>query len=180
MEQSTTSKKVYRPKLSFYHPTSKGNGSVAFFELYPTFGSEEGSVNVKIAKQMTIGDRAHGKMPTFDYEHAVTVKLSFAEVSAILEVLCGKVASVNGDDGLYHSSTICAKRIRFKRNADTGLFVLSVISYPKNQPQAENHGIVFNTSEALGLRIAFTDSIKYLAWGIVNEEHGYLPPLPRE
>ena len=105
--------KRIRPQFSLYHPNGKGTGAAIELELHPAHDRTDGSIMMKIANQMTIGDR-RGPNPTyphFDWKGAVTVKLDFNDLSKMLQVFRGECEAIDDGHGLYHSSARATTKI---------------------------------------------------------------------
>ena len=84
---------AFRPKLAFYHANSRGTGGAVSMDLHPAHGNKDGCIMMRIANQMTIGNRQgpNPTFPRFDWENAIVVKLGFDDLCQILqdlEVLC--------------------------------------------------------------------------------------------
>lgn len=165
----------YPPRLTFYHPNSKGQGSAVAFELEPATSERDGSVYLQIAAQNGTGSPAANGQPkryaSFDWRNRITAKLNFAEVSEIMLVLCGMAPSnsKNGRNGFYHDTASATTTIDLKRGEDPARpgFILGVAKTPKANPDARQYStFVFSMGEALGLRLALEHSMCLLAFGV--------------
>lgn len=165
----------FPPRLTFYHPSAKGTGSAVAFEIDPATSDRDGSIYMAVAVQNGIGAPASAGQPrrhaSFDWRNRVMVKLSFAEVSELMLVLCGMAASnsKNGRSGFYHDTANATTTIDFRRCDDPSRpgFLLGVTRAAKADPEnKQNMVFVFSLGEALGLRLAIEHSMALLAFGI--------------
>ncbi len=186
-----TSRLDFPPRLTYYHPSSKGSGSAVAFELDPATSDKDGSIYMAIAVQNGTSAPATAGQPrrhaSFDWRNRIMVKLNYAEVSELMIVLCGMAASnsKNGKNGFYHDTANATTMIDFHRGDDPSRpgFFLGVTRIPKNDPEhKQNMGFVFSPGEALGLRLAIEHSMGLLAFGIprVRQRPSIGAHTPRE
>ena len=178
----------FPPRLTFYHPSPKGTGSAVAFEIDPATSDKDGSIYMAIAVQNGTSAPATDGQPrrhaSFDWRNRVMVKLSFAEVSELMIVLCGMAPSnsKNGRNGFYHDTATATTTIDFRRGDDPARpgFFLGVTRTPKNGAEnKQNLGFVFSLGEALGLRLAIEHSMGLLAFGIPRCRQRQSPGIVR-
>jgi len=160
----------YRPNLSFYHANPKGTGSAVQMNLHPAHDDTDGSIMLKMANQMTVGDR-RGPNPTFsrfDWENAICVKLDFSDLTQILQVLRGECESLNEGKGLYHLSASGSASIRLSHLVDpvTG-YMLEICRRPSGGGDADIRArMLLSPAEALGLCETIAGSLYLVSFGI--------------
>ena len=159
-----------RPSLSFYHANAKGTGSAVQMRLHPAHDYTDGSIWLKIANQMTIGNRM-GPNPTFatfDWENAMTVKLDFSDLCQMLQVLRGECEAINDGKGLYHRSPLGLTTIRLKHLVDpVSGYVLEICRSSQKGNAADGHAaMLFNPAEALGLCESIAGAMYLVSFGI--------------
>jgi len=160
----------YRPNLSFYHANPKGTGSAVQMNLHPAHDYTDGCIMLKMANQMTVGDR-RGPNPTysrFDWENAVCVKLDFSDLTQILQVLRGECESINEGKGLYHVSPRGATSIRLSHLVEpVSGYMLEISRRPVGGGDAECRArMLLNPAEALGLCETIAGSLYLVSFGI--------------
>jgi len=160
----------YRPNLSFYHANPKGTGSAVQMNLHPAHDDTDGCIMLKMANQMTVGDR-RGPNPTFsrfDWENAMSVKLDFSDLTQILQVLRGECESINDGKGLYHVSSRGAASIKLSHLVDpVSGYMLDISRRPVGGGDAENRArMLLSPSEALGLCETIAGSLYLVSFGI--------------
>ena len=165
-----TGARAIRPSLSFYHANAKGTGSAIKMRLHPAHDFTDGSIMLKIANQMTIGNVA-GPNPTFatfDWENAMTVKLDFCDLCQMLQVFRGECESINDGKGLYHRSPLGTTSIRLKHLIDpvSGYLLEIYRSSPKGQEPDRHAGMLFKPVEALGLSESIAGAMYLVGFGI--------------
>ena len=101
---------VYRPKFTIYHANGKGTGGAVQLELHPAHDRVDGSIMMKMASQLTVGNRMAPvpTYPRFDWDNAVTVKLDFNDLCSFLQVFRGECETINDEHGLYHTTAQAA------------------------------------------------------------------------
>jgi hypothetical protein len=153
-----TETRMYNDRLTFYHANGKGSGAAVQFEprLNQHPGDRYNCFFLEMAKQLTVANRGSAagatSHATFDWEHKITVKLDFADISELLTVLEGATDHVGGErEALYHQSGDTNTMIRFARH-DSGGIALSLSRKSAGDSQPHRIGAVLSRSEAFGLR----------------------------
>jgi len=160
----------FRPNLTFYHANPKGTGSAVQMNLHPAHDDTDGCIMLKMANQMTVGDR-RGPNPTFsrfDWENAMCVKLDFSDLTQILQVLRGECESINDGKGLYHVSPRGSAIIRLSHLVEpVAGYMLDISRRPTGGGEVENRGrMLLSPSEALGLCETIAGSLYLVSFGI--------------
>ena len=159
----------FRPKLAFYHPTPKGTGGAAEWELHPAHDRTDGSIMLRVANQMTVGNRMgpNPTFPRFDWENAITVKLNFTDLCAFLQVFRGECEEVNGEHGLVHRSPSGLTRIRLRHLVEPiAGYSLEIYKTPAGGGDGMHARIFMGPAEALGLCEAIAGSMYLVSFGI--------------
>ena len=169
-KKTTASAECYRPKFAIYHPNGKGTGCAMKMELHPAHGDHDGCIMMSVAPQKTIGDLRGPtrKFPTFDWENRICVKLDFSDICKLLQVFRGESESLEDGKGLYHRSARFTTRIVFRHmiNPVQG-YSLEVYRDTAGHPEASRSvHLMLNPWEALGVGIAFENSIGVICFGI--------------
>lgn len=158
-----------RPRLAFYHPSVKGTGSAAAFELCPAAGRDEGGVFLTLANQLTVGNRSAPEptFPTFDWDNRIVVFLGFADICKILQVLRGECEAVEDGKGLYHRSYQYNTKISFRHMVDP----VQGYSLEIYRSEAKGTGewrsrMLFSAWEAAGLAETLSGAMVYVSFGI--------------
>ena len=158
-----------RPKLTFYHPTAKGTGCAVSWMLHPAHDYTDGSIWLRAANQMTIGNRMgpNPTFPHFDWENAINVKLDFNDLCAFLQVFRGECESINGEHGLIHRSPAGMTRIHLRHLVEpvTG-YSLEIYKTPANGGEETRAHILLNPAEALGLCESIAGAMYLVSFGI--------------
>lgn len=159
-----------RPAFSVYHPNGKGTGCALKLDLYPAQGSTDGYIMMKLAMQKSVGDMkgAVKKFPTFDWQNRICVKLNFADICKILQVFRGECETLEEGKGLYHRSARYMTRIVLRHLTDPVQgYSLEVYRDQFGHPDGSQAvHLVMNTWEALGVSLAFENSIGLICFGI--------------
>jgi hypothetical protein len=165
----------YKPRLMFYHPSPKGTGSAAQFEVKPASGDRDGAVFLTLAAQKSAasakpesGQRAFA---TFDWQAALTVKLNFTDLSQILMVFNGALPALSDGKGLFHDSAGSSTIIRLAK-AEEPLkgFSLEISRKQKGgDATAARVHILLNPVESYGLRLVLSQILPLVAFGIPME-----------
>lgn len=165
----------YKPRLCFYHPSSKGTGSAAQFEVKPASGDRDGAVFLTLAAQKSAAAQNHDTgqraFATFDWQAALTVKLNFTDLTQILMVFNGAAPSIGDGKGLFHDSAGSSTIIRLAK-ADEPLkgFSLDISRKQKSaDATAARVHILLNPVEAYGLRLVLSQILPLVAFGIPAE-----------
>lgn len=171
IETTTTNQQPigqYRPNLCFYRANPKGTGAAIKMNLHPAHDNVDGCIMLTIANQQTIGERQKGIFPTFDWEHAITIKLDFHDLACFLQVFRGEQESINDDKGLYHRSLTGSTSIRLRHLLDPiagySLDVVRVGGKEKNDTVRAH--FLFDSAEAYGICEAITGSLCFIAFGV--------------
>ena len=171
---SENTNETYAPKLEFYHPSMKGNGSAVRWSLNPAAGDDDGCLFLSIAAQNGTGAAPTADQPrrfaSFDWQNKVTAKINFSEVCDILLLLSGRanVLAHAGKNGLYHTTASATTVIEMKRGEDSDRpsFQMLITKTLKADGSRKSIAFYFSLSEALGLRLALEQSMGLLAFGI--------------
>ena len=165
MDTATT----YRPSLSFYHANGKGTGSAVKMELHPAHDQTEGSIMMSVARQATVGDRS-GKTPTFprfDWNGKIVVKLGFADLSKILQVLRGECEAIDDGKGLFHRTDRFSTRISLRHILEpVHGYVMDIFRSAAGGGGETKATFVFSPHEAVGLTASLESSFGVICFGI--------------
>ena len=167
----TDPQKAYSPRLVFYHPNSKGTGCAVQFDLRPATADREGCLFAAFATQKSLatGSRADAsrQAATFNWTEKITVKLNFADVSALLLVLSGKVPALADGKGLFHDTGETSTVIHMARQTDPVPGVSFEVSKKRrNTPDTPQRArILFTDVETFGLARLFNAILLPLAFG---------------
>jgi len=168
--KTTSAAEGFRPKFAIYHPNGKGAGCALKMDLHPAHGDVDGCIMMSVAPQKTIGELRgpNKKFPTFDWEKRICVKLDFSDICKMLQVLRGECESLENGKGLYHRSVRYTTRIVFRHLVDLVQgYSLEVYRTSEGRPEEDcSAHIVLNQWEALGVGIAFENSIGVICFGI--------------
>ena len=160
---------AFRPQLAIYHPNGKGTGGAAKLDLHPAHDDTEGSLMLRIANQSAIGGQAGGvqQFARFDWENAITVKLGFADLCAILQVFNGECESLGDGRGLYHRTARASTKIVLRHLVDPrpcySLELYRTITADGSEARAH---LLISSAEAEGLRAAILGSMAVVCFGI--------------
>lgn len=160
---------AYRPKLTLYHANPRGTGGAVSMDLHPAHGSKEGCIMMRIANQMTVGDR-RGPNPTyprFDWENAIAVKLGFDDLCQFLQVFRGECEAVGDGKGLIHATAKATTSIRLRHMIEpvTG-YSLEVYRSPRSGGEESRAHILFTNREAVGICESIAGSMSVISFGI--------------
>ena len=159
----------YRPALTFYHPNGKGSGGAIEMKLHPAHDSVNGSIMLRIANQIAVGDR-RGPSPTyarFDWENAICVKLDFNDLCRMLQVFRGECESIDGDRGLYHQTYRAATKIQLRHLIEPVSGYSLEVYRNLREGGAGSHGhFMLTAAEATGLSEAIAGSMSVICFGI--------------
>lgn len=159
----------YNPSLAFFHPNPKGTGSAVKFELKPASSNHEGVIMVTCMNQMTIGDlRGQAPIyPRFNWEERLVIKLGFADLSKILQVLRGEMEALNDGQGICHTAMGCNTRIGLKHSmAPESDYILELYRSWNNKAENRTFRIGFKSYEAVGIEAAITGAMVFISFGI--------------
>ena len=159
----------YRPNLAFYRANPNGTGCAVKMNLHPAHDDTDGCIMLTMANQLTVGNRMgpNPTFPTYDWEHAIKVKLDFDDLTQVLQVLRGETESINEGRGLYHSSPRGVTRIRLSHpvNPVPG-YALDISRETAKEGEKTRAHFLFGSAEALGICEAIAGSIYIVAFGI--------------
>ena len=160
---------AFRPKLAFYHANSRGTGGAVSMDLHPAHGNKDGCIMMRIANQMTIGNRQgpNPTFPRFDWENAIVVKLGFDDLCQILQVFRGECESVGDGKGLIHVTAKASTSIRLRHMIEPVKgYSLEVYRTSRNGGEESRAHILFSNAEAVGLCEAIAGSMPVISFGI--------------
>ena len=160
---------AFRPKLAFYHANSRGTGGAVSMDLHPAHGNKDGCIMMRIANQMTIGNRQgpNPTFPRFDWENAIVVKLGFDDLCQILQVFRGECESVGDGKGLIHVTAKASTSIRLRHMIEPVKgYSLEVYRTSRNGGEESRAHILFSNAEAVGLCEAIAGSMSVICFGI--------------
>ena len=160
---------AFRPKLAFYHANSRGTGGAVSMDLHPAHGNKDGCIMMRIANQMTIGNRQgpNPTFPRFDWENAIVVKLGFDDLCQILQVFRGECESVGDGKGLIHVTAKASTSIRLRHMIEpvTG-YSLEVYRTSRNGGEESRAHLLLSSAEALGLCESIAGAMYLVSFGI--------------
>lgn len=159
----------YRPKLTFFHPTSKGTGCALSLELHPAHDRTDGCIMMRVANQMTIGNRM-GPSPTFprfDWENVICVKLDFNDLTKMLQVFRGECESIEEGKGLYHATARATTRIVLRHLVEpTQGYSLELYRTMANGGGEARAHMLLSSAEALGICESVAGALYLVSFGI--------------
>ena len=159
----------FRPKLSFFHPNARGTGGAIEMELHPAHDDTDGSIMLRLANQLTVGDRtsANPVFPRFDWENAITIRLDFDDLCAFLQVLRGECESINDKRGIFHNYGGMTTKILFSHMVDeTSGYLLEAYRNKPGNDESLHACFRISGREALGICEAIAGSMSIIAFGI--------------
>ena len=156
-----------RPALAFCHANPRYAGCAVRFELNPAHDSAEGHILLQMAAQkMPDPDAERPRLPLFDWERPLTVRLALLDICRMVQVLRGKVESIEDGKGIYHVSAAASTKIVMRHICEP------VEAYSLEAYQAFRDGsgdtsahIMLTRAEALGLCLALESAIGMIAFG---------------
>lgn len=159
----------FRTKLTFYHPSGKGTGCAMSMELHPAHDRTDGCIMMRVANQMTIGDR-RGPNPTyprFDWENVVCVKLDFNDLSKMLQVFRGECETLEDGRGLYHRTAKATTKIVLRHLLEPIQgYSLELYRTPATGGEEIRTHLFLSPYEALGLCESIAGSMYLVSFGI--------------
>lgn len=164
-----TTEKRWRPTAAFYHPNGKGTGSALKLELQPAVGQSEGCIMMRVANQLTVGNRQgpNPVFPRFDWENSIVVKLNFDDLCKILQVLRGECESIEDGKGLYHRSSKAKTRICFHHVVEVvSGYSLEIYRTVFEGEQEQRVHFMLNPAESLGICEAIAGSMSVICFGV--------------
>ena len=167
---SATSRQAgqYRPQLAIYHPNGKGTGGAAKIDLHPAHDASAGCLMLKLANQCAVGGQSGGatQFARFDWENAISVKLDFNDICAILQVFGGECESLCDGHGLYHRTARASTKIAMRHIIDPRPgYSLDLYRTSSDGSEGRTH-LMFSQAEAEGLRAAIMGSMSTICFGI--------------
>ena len=168
-DKSTQPAGPRRPKLAFYHPSPRGTGCAVTWALHPAHDLTDGSIWLRAANQMTIGNRMgpNPTFPRFDWENPICVKLGFSDLCAFLQVFRGECESINGDSGLLHRSPVGLTCIKLRHLVEPVQgYSLELYRTPAGGGEESRAHILLSPAEALGLCESIAGSMYLVSFGI--------------
>lgn len=158
----------FRPQLALYHPNGKGTGGAAKIDLHPAHDATPGCMMLKLASQCAVGGRQGGaeQFARFDWENAITVKLDFNDICAILQVFGGECESLCDGHGLYHRTARATTKIMMRHIIDPRPgYSLDLYRTAADGVESRAH-LMLSQAEAEGLRAAMAGSMSTICFGI--------------
>ena len=159
----------YRPKLAFFHPTSKGTGCALSLELHPAHDRTDGCIMMRVANQMTIGNRMgpNPTFPRFDWENVICVKLDFNDLTKMLQVFRGECESIEEGKGLYHATVRATTRIVLRHLVEpTQGYSLELYRTMANGGGEARAHMLLSPAEALGICESVAGALYLVSFGI--------------
>ena len=160
---------LYRPSLTFYHPNGKGTGCAVELNLHPAHDSTDGSIMMRVANQLTVGDRRgpNPTFPRFDWENTICVKLGFSDLCQFLQVFRGECESLDGDHGILHRSPSGLTRIQLRHLVEPIQgYSLELYKTPPGGGDELRAHMLLSPAEALGLCESIAGSMYIVSFGI--------------
>lgn len=157
-----------RPSLTFYHPNAKGTGCAVQLTLHPAHGDTAGSIFLLAANQMSVGSGSGATrvFPKFDWENRICVKLDFADLCKILQVLRGECESIDDGRGLFHRSAGGSAAIKFRHVVEpTCGYSLEIYRSGGAGGEKASH-ILFGAAEGLGLCEVISRALPTVCFGV--------------
>ncbi|MBR3222180.1 MAG: hypothetical protein IKF72_08105 [Kiritimatiellae bacterium] len=158
----------YRPQLAIYHPNGKGTGGAAKIDLHPAHDASAGCLMLKLASQCAVGGQSGGvaQFARFDWENAISVKLDFNDICAILQVFGGECESLCDGHGLYHRTARASTKIAMRHIIDPHPgYSLDLYRTSSDGSECRAH-LMLSQAEAAGLRAAIMGSMSTICFGI--------------
>lgn len=168
-DSKTTPVGQFRPKLAFYHATAKGTGCATTWALHPAHDDTDGSIWLRLANQMTVGNRMgpNPTFPRFDWDNAINVKLDFSDLCAFLQVFRGECEAINGEHGLIHRSPAGLTRIHLRHMLEpVNGYSLEVYRTPSGGGEESRAHFLLSPTEATGLCESIAGSMYLVSFGI--------------
>lgn len=166
--ESAANGRLYREKLTLYHPNGAGNG--AAMQLEPRLNRNDSDryncFFLEMAPQRSVATRASDKIEpaSFDWAKKLTVKLDFADICEILSVLEGRVEKLGGQrNGLFHKSGNTTTIISFQK-AERGGYFLGLSRKAAGEESAVRVGMTLTDAEVVGLRAIFQTGLFFITF----------------
>ena len=160
----------YLPEFAIYHANGSGTGCAMKMELHPATSEEDGYFMLKLANQLTVGDRRGPvkTFATFNWEKRIAVKLGFGDICRMLQVLRGECESIEDGKGLFHRSAKYSAKIML-RHVVTPVQAYSLEVYRNSNDKSEDDvasHIMLSSAESYGLATALENSIGFICFGV--------------
>ncbi|MEI6563920.1 MAG: hypothetical protein WCO42_06410 [bacterium] len=156
-------------KLTYYHPTSSGNGVA--LQIDPRVNRREGDryncFFFEMAAQKTAPERDGEKRgySSFDWENKLTVKMDFGDLCELLLVLEGKQERVGGQkNGLYHDTEKANTVISFGRIPEKSGYSFGLSRKEKESGKLTRLTIGLSEAEAIGLRCIIQSGLFFITF----------------
>ena len=159
----------FRPKLTFFHPNGKGTGCAMSMELHPAHDRTDGCIMMRVANQMTVGNRMgpNPTFPRFDWENVVCVKLDFNDLTKMLQVFRGECEAIEDGKGLYHKTAKAATRIVLRHLVEPVQgYSLELYRTPAGGGEEVRTHMLLNPAEALGICESIAGAMYLVSFGI--------------
>jgi hypothetical protein len=167
-DESAANTRLYREKLTLYHPNSAGNG--AAMQLEPRLNRNDSDryncFFLEMAPQRSVATRASDKVEpaSFDWARKLTVKLDFADICEVLTVLEGRVEKLGGQrNGLFHKSGNATTIISLQK-AERGGYFLGLSRKAAGEESAARVGMTLTDAEVVGLRTIFQTGLFFITF----------------
>ena len=154
--------------MRFFHPNMKGPGCALSLELLPANGIDEGCIMATVANQASVGNRQGQSttFPTFNWENALTVKLGFADLCKMLQVLRGECESVGEGKGLFHANGKANTVISFRHLVDPASGYVLGIHRTFTDGREARATIMLSPWDALGLCESIAGAMSAICFGV--------------
>ena len=159
----------FRPKLTFFHPNGKGTGCAMSMELHPAHDRTDGCIMMRVANQMTVGNRMgpNPTFPRFDWENVVCVKLDFNDLTKMLQVFRGECEALEEGRGLYHKTARATTRIVLRHLVEPVQgYSLELYRTPTGGGEEIRTHMLLNPAEALGICESVAGAMYLVSFGI--------------
>ena len=157
------------PCLRLYHPNAKGTGCAMVMKLRPADSTQDGSIVVSFANQMTVGNMTgdNPTFPTFDWENRVDIVLDFNDLCAILQVLRGETESIRDGRGIFRKYKECSQRIQLHHVVEPVYGYLFEVfeETPSNRGDSRRVRMFLSPAESLGICESIAGSMYLVAFG---------------
>ncbi len=166
MNTTTT---TIRPYLAFYHANAKGTGCASKFELHPAHGGVEGYVSVLMANQRTGDPNANPQIyPSFNWQNGIIFTLTFTDLCEFMRVFRGEAESIQDGKGLYIRTSEFSMRVSLRHMVEPiDAYCLEAHrTAVRVDGEEDTARILLSSTEAMGLCLAFENSMSLIAFGI--------------
>jgi len=165
MSKGDNMDRIYNGRIVFYHPTRKGDGAAARFEMRLNRVGEEGydCFFLEMAQQKGVRN-GNGGNASFDWGNKVTVKLGFMDICEFLTVLEGKARSVGGSRGSLYHQTEGGNTLIGLSAREGGGYSLGLSRRADGGSDSRRVSICLSEVEATGLRQVLQTGIFFLSF----------------